>query len=76
MMPAGFDLLLVDAHLATMRGDGVPYGAVREGAVGINDGVIGWVGRATDIPHGVVARPVRRAGCGGAHVARDRTNGR
>jgi len=64
MTSAGFDLLLVDACLATMRGDGgVPYGGVREGAMGINDGVIAWVGRGSDIPRDVVARRTLR--CGG-----------
>ena len=61
MTSAGFDLLLVDACLATMRGDGgVPYGGVREGAMGINDGVIAWVGRGSDIPRDVVARQTLR----------------
>jgi imidazolonepropionase len=56
MMPAAFDLLLVGAHLATMRGDGAPYGAVRDGAVGITGGRIAWVGRATDVPRDAAAR--------------------
>jgi len=56
MMPAAFDLLLTGAHLATMRGDGVPYGAVRDGAVGIDGDRIAWVGRAADLPRDMVAR--------------------
>jgi imidazolonepropionase len=63
MTPAGFDLLLVDAQLATMRDDGVRYGAVRDGALGVNGGMIAWVGRASDVPRDVVARQTRR--CGG-----------
>jgi len=63
MTPAGFDLLLVDAHLATMRGDGVPYGTVRDGAVGIVGDRIAWVGRAVDVPRDAVAR--RTQDCGG-----------
>jgi imidazolonepropionase len=63
MTPAGFDLLLVGAHLATMRGDGVPYGAVRDGAVGIIGDRIAWVGRAADVPRDVPAR--RTQDCGG-----------
>ena len=63
MTPAGFDLLLVGAHLATMRGDGVPYGAVRDGAVGIDGDRIAWVGRAADVPRDVAAR--RTQDCGG-----------
>ena len=63
MTPAGFDLLLVDAQLATMRDDGVRYGAVRDGAVGVKGGVITWVGRASDVPRDVMARQTRT--CGG-----------
>ena len=63
MTPAGFDLLLVGAHLATMRGGGVPYGAVRDGAVGIVGDRIAWVGRAVDVPRDAVAR--RTQDCGG-----------
>jgi len=63
MTPAGFDLLLRDAQLATMRDGSVPYGAVRDGAVGINGSAIAWVGRASDIPHDCPARRTLR--CGG-----------
>ena len=63
MTPAGFDLLLRDAQLATMRDGGVPYGAVRDGAVGISGDVIAWVGRASDIPRDCPARRTLR--CGG-----------
>jgi imidazolonepropionase len=63
MTPAAFDLLLTGAHLATMRGDGVPYGAIRDGALGITGDRIAWVGRATDIPRDVPAR--RTHDCGG-----------
>ncbi len=60
---AGFDLLLLDAHLATMRADDASYGAVRDGAVGIRDGDIAWIGRARDLPKDAVARRTLR--CGG-----------
>jgi imidazolonepropionase len=63
MTPAGFDLLLVGAHLATMRGAGVPYGAIRDGAVGIAGERIAWVGRAADVPRDMAAR--RTQDCGG-----------
>ena len=63
MTPAQFDLLLVDAHLATMRSDGGPYGAVRDGAIGIRGDTIAWVGRASDLPRDVVARDTKV--CGG-----------
>ncbi len=63
MTPARFDLLLLDAHLATMREGGLPYGAVRDGAIGLRDGMIAWVGRARDLPQDVAATQTRR--CGG-----------
>jgi imidazolonepropionase len=62
MTPAAFDLLLVDAHLATMR-DGEAYGVVRDGAVGIRGGAIAWVGAVADLPRDVrSAATVRCAG--------------
>ena len=63
MTPAAFDLLLVDAHVATMRAGGAPYGAIRDGAVGVNGGAIAWVGRASDVPRDIKAHRTLR--CGG-----------
>ena len=37
------DALWVNAHLATMAG-GEPYGAIRDGALAVKDGLISWVG--------------------------------
>ena len=50
MNPAHFDLLLVDAHLATMRADAGAYGVIRDGAIGIVGDAIAWVGRRGDLP--------------------------
>ena len=50
MTAAHFDLLIVDTHLATMRPNAEPYGAVRDGAVGIRGAGIAWVGRRADLP--------------------------
>lgn len=44
------DLLLTDCHLATMVETGEPYGAVKDGAVLIKDGVIVWAGPRPDLP--------------------------
>ena len=46
MTPARFDLLLVDAHLATMRAEAGAYGAIRDGAIGVVGDAIAWVGAA------------------------------
>jgi imidazolonepropionase len=64
MILAHFDLLLVDAHLATMRAGGTPYGELRDGAVGVSGGTIAWVGRRSDLPRDVGAS--RLVDCGGA----------
>ena len=44
-----FDLLLVDCHAATMVGGGQPYGAIRDAAVGIEDGRLTYVGPRADL---------------------------
>src|SRR5215467_10719154 len=44
-----FDLLLTNACVATMDGD-KPFGLVPDGAVGITNGAIAWIGRAADAP--------------------------
>ena len=48
MSPA-FDLLITGAHLATMTGD-TPYGAIRDGALGVIGERIAWVGAERDLP--------------------------
>ena len=48
MNPA-FDLLITGAHLATMAGAS-PYGAIRDGAIGIVGETIAWVGAERDLP--------------------------
>lgn len=42
------DLLLTDARIATMSGD--DYGVIDDGAVGISDGRIAWLGPQSDLP--------------------------
>ncbi len=42
-----FDVLLVDAHVATMRSG---YGVIRDGAIGIREDRIAWVGLQRDLP--------------------------
>ncbi len=64
-MPANaFDLLLVDASIATMVPGGAPYGAIRDGAIGIVGDTIAWVGTRRSLPSGHRAK--RTLECGGA----------
>jgi imidazolonepropionase len=59
-----WDSLWVDARLATMARNGLPYGAILNGAIAANDGRIAWVGAQADLP-GVpksLAREVVSAG--------------
>ena len=48
-----FDVLFVDAHVATMRAG---YGAIRDAAVAVHDGRIAWVGPRRDLPADAHAR--------------------
>jgi imidazolonepropionase len=53
-MVARFDILVTGAHLATMSGT-VPYGAIRDGALGITGDRIAWVGAERDLPRDAAA---------------------
>ncbi|MBS0336378.1 MAG: imidazolonepropionase [Proteobacteria bacterium] len=44
-----YDTLVLNANLATMRAGGAPYGAVRDGAIGIAGGRIAWVGPRAEL---------------------------
>ena len=52
MTAAALDLVVVNAHLATMLGE-TPYGAIRDGAVGVKKDRIAWVGTMRDLPHDI-----------------------
>ncbi|MBL8551571.1 MAG: imidazolonepropionase [Hyphomonadaceae bacterium] len=43
-----WDSLWIEAHLATMKAGA--YGAIRDGALGVKDGRIAWVGARADLP--------------------------
>ena len=46
-----FDVLVTGAHLATMTGTGDDaYGTIRDGALGLADGRIAWIGAERDLP--------------------------
>lgn len=61
-----FDTLWIDAHLATMTPGPTAYGAIRDGAVGVRDGAIAWVGPQARLPGPpeTLARRIRSAGGG------------
>lgn len=59
-----WDVLLTGCHIATMRAHGEPYGAIRDGAIGINDGRIAFIGTSNalkDRPE-ALGRTVRHLG--------------
>ncbi len=65
MSASTFDLVVVNAHLATMAGAD-PYGTIRDGAVAIAGERIAWVGAARDLPPS--ARATRTVEAGGRWV--------
>src|SRR5210317_1690855 len=52
---AEWDLLLTDARIATMQQGEPDYGAIDAGAIAIRDGIIDWIGSATELPAGRAA---------------------
>lgn len=55
-----FDLLLIDCHAATMAADtDLPYGAIRDAAIGVKDGRIVWIGPRSALPTGSPATETR-----------------
>lgn len=59
-----WDALWINAELATMTPGGTPYGAISNGAIAVEDGLISWIGAAGDLPDkaGRCAREVHDAG--------------
>jgi len=51
-----WDLLLTNTRIATMQESDVPYGVIENGALGIADGKIAWVGPESELPSGINCR--------------------
>ena len=50
-----FDSLWLNCHIATMSG-AEPYGIVKNGAIGVRDGKIAWLGEKSELPLDVVEK--------------------
>ncbi len=58
---ADWDLLLIDARIASLRGDAPDYGVIEDGALAVIDGEIAWIGPASERP-GHAAQETRSLG--------------
>ena len=47
---ASWDLLLRDAHIATMQREATDYGTIANGAIAISEGDIAWLGPESQLP--------------------------
>ena len=45
-----FDAIWHNVHLATMTDNGQPYGAIRDAALAVKDGLIAWCGPKAELP--------------------------
>jgi imidazolonepropionase len=63
-----YDAIWLNANLATMR-PGVPFGAVRDGALAVAHGKIAWVGERGALPEGAERRAHVVHDAGGAWIA-------
>jgi len=61
MSAPAFDLVIANAHLATMAGT-APYGEIRDGAVAVSGDRIAWVGAARELPGNARTAPTVDAG--------------
>ena len=50
-----WELLLTDAHIATMRAGAADYGVIEDGAIAIVHGKIAWIGPQSELPDNAAA---------------------
>jgi len=50
-----WELLLTDAHIATMRAGAADYGVIEDGAIALVDGKIAWIGPQSELPDNAAA---------------------
>ena len=50
-----WELLLTDAHIATMRAGAADHGVIEDGAIAIGDGRITWIGPQSELPANAAA---------------------
>lgn len=45
-----WDKLFINLHAATMADSSIPYGAIHDAAIAVQDGKIAWIGKKSDLP--------------------------
>lgn len=66
--PRPWDVVYVNARLATMQGGGAPYGAIDCGAIAVQGDRIAFVGPGAALPSSVAKCAERVVDCGGAWI--------
>ena len=65
-----WDLLWHSVKLACMKKGGAAYGLIEDGAIAVQDGIIAWIGSASEFPGPVenLAREVRDGAVSYTHL--------
>lgn len=66
--PRPWDVVYVNARLATMQGGGAPYGAIDSGAIAVQGDCIAFVGPDAALPSSAAKCAERVVDCGGAWI--------
>jgi imidazolonepropionase len=68
LLPRPWDVIYVNARLATMQGGGAPYGAIENGAIAVQADRIAFVGPDAALPGPAATCAERIVDCGGAWI--------